>query len=287
MDKILDWLKGLKDKFIEFWNKYTPKQKTVIISVVLAIFLALVLLTYFLTRPVYVKFVDLQDQKTASEMVEALEGEAIPYKTETSGDTTTISVQQDYFSQATMLAGSNDLLSEGMTYDDAFDNGLSTSAEEKRTKTNLALQTSVRSSLLKLDGVQDATVFINAPVDDGTIFSEKQQKSVSVSLKLSDDNKMDSTSAKSIAYFLANAVGNSDTKDIVITDTENNLLYGNLDDETLGGSISDTADFKKKLQNQIADNVCQVLLKVDYDEVKIGNSNIKLDMDVVNTLSKT
>lgn len=288
MDKILDWLKGLKDKFIAFWNKYTPKQKTVIITVVVAIFLALVLLTYFLTRPVYVKFVDLEDQKTASEMVEALEGDSIPHKVETKNGVTTISVQQEYFSQATMLAGSNDLLAEGMTYEKAFDNSLSTSAEEKRTKSNLALQTSIRSALLKMEGVSDATVFIDAPEDDGTIFSEKQEKSVSVSLRLKEGSKMDKTSAKSIAYFLANAVGSTSTDKIIITDTENNLLFGKMvEDDTLGGSISDTAEFKKKLSNQIAENVCQVLLKVDYDAVEIGNSNIKFDMDVVETLSKT
>ena len=288
MDKILDWLKKLKDKFIAFWNKYTPKQKTVIITVVVAIFLALVLLTYFLTRPVYVKFVDLEDQKAASEMVDALEGDEIPYKVETKNGITTISVQQEYFSKATMLAGSNDLLAEGMTYQEALDNSLSTSAEEKRTKSNLALQTSIRTALLKLDGVSDATVFIDAPEDDGTLMAEKQDKSVSVSLKLKEGNKMDATSAKSVAYFLANAVGSTSTDKIVITDTENNLLFGKLvDDDTLGGNISDTAEFKKKLQNQIADNVCQVLLKLDYDAVEIGNSNIKLDMDVVESLSKT
>lgn len=288
MDKILDWLKKLKDKFIAFWNKYTPKQKTVIITVVVAIFLALVLLTYFLTRPVYVKFVDLEDQKSASEMVDALEGDEIPYKVETKSGITTISVQQEYFSKATMLAGSNDLLAEGMTYQEALDNSLSTSAEEKRTKSNLALQTSIRTALLKLDGVSDATVFIDAPEDDGTLLAEKQDKSVSVSLKLKEGSKMDATSAKSVAYFLANAVGSTSTDKIVITDTENNLLFGKLvDDDTLGGNISDTAEFKKKLQNQIADNVCQVLLKLDYDAVEIGNSNIKLDMDVVESLSKT
>ena len=72
MEKILDWLKSMKDKIVDFWNKYTAKQKTVIVCVVLAIFLAMVLLVYFLTRPVYVQFLTIDDTKTASQMVDAL-----------------------------------------------------------------------------------------------------------------------------------------------------------------------------------------------------------------------
>lgn len=38
---MMDQLISIKDKILEFWNKYTTKQKTVIISVVLAILFAL------------------------------------------------------------------------------------------------------------------------------------------------------------------------------------------------------------------------------------------------------
>lgn len=44
---MMDQLIAIKDKILDFWNKYTSKQKTIIICVVLAIFFALVLLGYF------------------------------------------------------------------------------------------------------------------------------------------------------------------------------------------------------------------------------------------------
>ena len=50
---MMDQLIAMKDKIVAFWNKYTTRQKTVIICVVLGVFFALVLLSYFLTRPVY------------------------------------------------------------------------------------------------------------------------------------------------------------------------------------------------------------------------------------------
>ena len=56
---MMDQLIAIKDKIVEFWNKYTTKQKTIIVCVTLAIFFALVLLGYFLTRPVYTNLVTL------------------------------------------------------------------------------------------------------------------------------------------------------------------------------------------------------------------------------------
>ena len=47
---MMDQLIAIKDKLLAFWNKYTTKQKTIIICVVLAVFFAIVILSYVLTR---------------------------------------------------------------------------------------------------------------------------------------------------------------------------------------------------------------------------------------------
>ena len=47
---MMDQLIAIKDKLLAFWNKYTTKQKTIIICVVLAVFFAIVILSYVQTR---------------------------------------------------------------------------------------------------------------------------------------------------------------------------------------------------------------------------------------------
>ena len=69
---MMDQLIAIKDKILAFWNKYTNRQKTIIICVVLAIFFALVLLGYFLTRPTYLDLVTLKGD-TAAEFDDTLE----------------------------------------------------------------------------------------------------------------------------------------------------------------------------------------------------------------------
>ena len=284
---MMDRLIAIKDKFLAFWDKYTTKQKTLIISVVLAIFFAIVLLSYFLTRPVYTELVKLSGD-TASTFDSALSSEGIDYKKESdSKGNTVFSVEQSQYSDAVLLMGENKITDTEMSWDDAFNNDMTVSSAEKQTKATLALQSSIRKGLMNFDGVEDATVYVNRPTDDGTIFSEKKETSVSASLKLAKGSEITSETAQAIAYYLANAVGNSTTDNIILTDTTGNLLYGQKEDNTLGGSVSGSDDYKEKLRNTFCKNVSNMLMKAGYDDVQIGSANIKFNMDKVTELVKT
>lgn len=285
---MMDQLIAIKDKILDFWNKYTSKQKTIIICVVLAIFFALVLLGYFWTRPVYTQLVTLSGD-TASEFDAALAGEGIKYKKESNSNGNTIfSVEQSRYSDAVLLMGENKISSEeGMTWEDALDNSMVDSSEQRQTKANLALQSSIRQGLKEFDGVEDATVYINRPIDDGTIYSERKETSVSVALKLAKNSEMKSETASALAFYLANAVGNATTDNVIITDTAGNLLYGDKEDNTLGGNITSNTEFQEKLRNQFGKNVSDMLRKAGYDDVQIGSANIRFNMDEVTELIKT
>ena len=187
---MMDRLIAIKDKFLAFWDKYTTKQKTLIISVVLAIFFAIVLLGYFLTRPVYTELVKLSGD-TASTFDSALSSGGIDYKKESdSKGNTVFSVEQSQYSDAVLLMGENKITDTEMSWDDAFNNDMTVSSAEKQTKATLALQSSIRKGLMNFDGVEDATVYVNRPTDDGTIFSEKKETSVSASLKLAKGSEI-------------------------------------------------------------------------------------------------
>ena len=284
---MMDRLIAIKDKFLAFWDKYTTKQKTLIISVVLAIFFAIVLLGYFLTRPVYTELVKLSGD-TASTFDSALSSGGIDYKKESdSKGNTVFSVEQSQYSDAVLLMGENKITDTEMSWDDAFNNDMTVSSAEKQTKATLALQSSIRKGLMNFDGVEDATVYVNRPTDDGTVFSEKKETSVSASLKLAKGSEITSETAQAIAYYLANAVGNSTTDNIILTDTTGNLLYGQKEDNTLGGSVSGSDDYKEKLRNTFCKNVSNMLMKAGYDDVQIGSANIKFNMDKVTELVKT
>lgn len=284
---MMEHLLTIKDKILEFWNKYTAKQKTVIICVACAILLAIVLLAYFMTRPVYDSLVSLTGDAAVT-FDEALEGAGISYEKEADANgNITFKVEHSRYEDAALLMSEKQITEDEMSWKDALDSDMTTSSDEKQTKKTLALQSSIRRGLLNFDGVEDATVYINRPKDDGTIFAEKQPTSVSAALKVSGNKTMESDTANAIAYYLANAVGNADTNDIVITDTTGNLLFNGKEETGLGGTINTTAEFKEKLKQTYVKNVQDLLIKYGFDDVEISNSNIVLDMDKVTELKET
>ncbi|MBQ4463261.1 MAG: hypothetical protein II915_02475 [Eubacterium sp.] len=285
---MMDRLVAIRDKLLAFWNRYTTKQKTIIICVALAILFAIVLLAYFLTRPVYVDLVTL-NADAASEFREQLDAAGVDYEDEAiSTDRVRFRVEQGQYSDAVVVMGANQITdSEGMSWEDALQEDMTTTSQVRSAKIDLALQSSIRTGLLTFDGVEDATVYLSRQEDDMTVFAEKAEAYVSASLKLAKGYEMDQNVAMGIAYYIANAVGNKTTDNIIITDTTGNLLYGSKEDNTLGGSVTGVNDYREKLQNTFAKNVETMLRKAGWDDVEIGKSAIKFRMDKIEELVKT
>lgn len=285
---MMDHLIAIKDKLLSFWNKYTARQKTIIICVVLALFFALVLLSYFLTRPVYTHLATFSDASLASTLSEALETEGIQANVTTDeAGNTSFEVEQEQYSNAVMVMGANGIVDKEMTWETALESDMTTSSMEKHTKITLALQSSVKQNLLNFDGVEDATVIIDRPEDDKTFIAATKEASVSVTLRLAEGKELDSETATAMAYYLTNAVGNKTTDNIVIVDTTGNLLYGAKTDNTLGGTVSGTDDYKSKLQQTFAERTKKMLLKAGYDDAEVSSMAIKFNMDKVEELITT
>lgn len=276
-------LKQIWSKIVAFWNKYSTKQKTIVISVIVAVILAIVILAMIVNKVSYVTLMVCEDTKTASKAIELLEAEGIDCKLD--DDLVTVLVAEGENTEAMITVGKSDLPTSDYSYEDALTNSMSTTESEKALKSNLALQSDVRNKLKALNGIEDAVVFINKPVDDYTIMSENQEATVSVLLTLTDDSTLNNENAEYVAKFLAGIVGNKTTDNITIIDSSNNLLFGGSSDNVLGGSVNSVIDYKEKLTNLIVNNVKQVLLKYDnFKDVEVGASNIKFDMNKVSEL---
>ena len=283
----MDQLIVIKDKILEFWNKYTAKQKTIIICVGCAILIAIVLLAYFMTRPVYTDVATLSGD-AAITFDKALDGAGLDYeKVSDSEGNTTFRVEQSEYSDAILLMGENQITDDEMTWEKALESDMTTSSDQKQTKATLALQSSIRKGLLNFDGVEDATVYINRPKDDGTIFANKEETSVSVSFKMAGNKTMNGETADAIAYYLANAVGSAKPDHIVLTDTKGNLLFNGQENAGLGGTINSTEEYREKLRNNFAKYVRDLLTKAGYDDVEVSKSNIVFDMDKITELVTT
>ena len=69
---MLDRLKAIQTKFVEFWNRFTSKQKTLIISISAAVIFTLVALIVLLNRTRYVELVTFDNTADAAAAKEIL-----------------------------------------------------------------------------------------------------------------------------------------------------------------------------------------------------------------------
>ncbi len=274
---MVDRVKQIPAKLLEFWNKYTSKQKTVIICVAATVLIALVILYVCLTRTTYEYLTSFDNTNDTSQLTRLLEENSITYKL--SKDGKTVYVDKGKTTDALLIMGSNDIPESPMSWNEALKNDMSTTETVASKKQQLAFQSDLRTYLVSVDGIKDANVVVNTPVDDGTIFAETQESSVSVVLTLSEE--LSEEAVQGMASYLARAVGNENTDKVTIIDTAGNLLFGGMDDGTFTGSIKSVIDYKEKLSQNIKKEVIELLLDYDYQDVQIGASNLKFNMDQV------
>ena len=274
MNAIVERLKQIPAKLLEFWNKYNSKQKTLIVCITAAVFLILVGVVYFLSRPKMEELIQTSSAAESSSIINSLDAAGIRHKT--SRDGLIIYVDSKKYTDALLQLAENNIPSIGMTLDELFDNGFTTTESEKKLKANIYKQDWLRNSLLKMENIEDATVSITPPTDGNSIFESTEETSVSVILTIGDGFRPEM--AKTIANIVAGAVGNKTTNSVTISDHHGNLLFSQTED-LLAGTVNSTLEYQQELSNLKVEALYQLLMKIPaYEDAKIV-PNLLFDMD--------
>lgn len=282
-------IKEIPNKFKEFWNKYTGKQKTIIISVICVVLIAIGITAWFVSRPSWTMFQAFENLDDANSMATALDGAGIKYKASNNG--LTLYVKEGDMTNALYTMSDNGLVDKGYTWDKAFDNSMSTTESEKSQKRILALQSQIKQALVKYSFIDDADVFIDVPATSYKVLedADKNATSITAVINVSDKNKEEVTTerAEALAYWLANAVG-TDVSNVVINDNEgHNIFNGSLDDGLGGALAGGSSEYVSKLRQTIKQNVINLLLSCDYDDIEVGTDGIQFDMRKIETLRRS
>lgn len=277
---MVERLKKIPTTLLETWNKFTSKQKTLIISVVLAVLLTIVILVYMLSRTSWKELTPCENTKQANEIVTLLDEEGIPHRE--SDDGLTIYVDEKRYTDALLKLGSEDIMTTGMTTEDLFNTSMTTTQSERDLKATIYLQDDIaRTIRTNMTGVKDAVVYIGDSSSSYTIFEDQKEKPASVLLTVNDE--FSASSAEAIAMMVASAIGNQTTEKIKVTDQNGNVLFNGTSDLYSVGSFKTNLEYKEKLNATISNNIYMMMLKLGYDDAEIG-LNLKLDMDVVEEL---
>lgn len=152
----MDQLKELPKRILEWWNKFSTKQKTIVVGIVAGVIVALALLVTVLTRKQYVPLTTCETTAEAAEVVDLLESNNFDYETNTEGTTITILDSQE--AEARLLLGSNNIPNMNYTIDDVTDGGFSTTESDKQKRYVVYMQEYMEEILESNSSVKKATV---------------------------------------------------------------------------------------------------------------------------------
>lgn len=162
-------LRNIPKQLLEWWNKFSVKQKTLIASIFLVVIIGLVIVARVLTTPTMVPVRTCENTKEAAEVKQLLEGESIDY--DVSSDGLSFSVKSQDEANAAILLGQNGIPASGYDINNVFEGGFSTTEADKAKKYQLYLEDRLAQQLQMLDMVDEASVKLSMPVDDGTVLA--------------------------------------------------------------------------------------------------------------------
>lgn len=279
MDKILDFLKGLPAKLLEFWNKYTGKQKTIIISVLAAVIFTLVALIWLSTRTNYVTLATFESTTDAAEARGYLDESDTNFKYRLSSDALTISVDEKQISEARLVLGQNGVTETAQEdYTWLFDNSFTTTDSERQLKAKITLQNTLAMDICSMDGIRSAAVRINLPDARSSLLETDQEASASIRLTTTED--LAPERVEGIASYVANTLGNRNTDNIRIVDQTGQLLFEGGDSSS--GSLTSNNKIRNEVISSIENNIRSLLVSGIYDDAQVmTNLDIQLDETLI------
>ncbi|MCM1156198.1 MAG: flagellar M-ring protein FliF [Roseburia sp.] len=280
MDKLLEKLKELGNRILEWWNRFTTKQKTLIVMVVAAVVLAIAILVTVLNRPQYVLLKNCEDTTQAADVRDLLEEEGLNYTV--SDDGLEFRILKSQQSDAILLLGSNSIRTAGYGIENVTDGGFATTESDKQRAYVLYLEKYIEDNVLEpIEAVKSATVMLNIPENTGTLIDSDKESSCNVTLSLKEDISPESAAA--IARAIATGLGNETTKNIVIMDTEANMLFSGDDDYSVSGTANSQLSVKAEAERLVTSEVKQVLLGTnEFDTIEVA-TNLVLDFSRTST----
>ncbi len=269
-------LNQAKQRAVEFWNKYNRKQKTMMISIVLAVIVLLVVVVMMVNKPQYVILVECESAATAKDVRSCLDEAKIEY---TISDNYVVKVKKEDKVEAEMAIATSGVVAKEYTIDEALADSMSTTEADKQKKYQAYLQDRLRVSIEQLNYVKAARVTIKVPESKLSVLDSKEESTAAVVLNLK--KKISTSTAENMAQWIATSLGNDTTASITIIDTDGNMLFRGTDykeDGYIGGSKS---EMQQAAMDLVSTNVKKLFEAAElYQSVEVS-SYLDMSFDTV------
>ncbi|MDR2547167.1 MAG: flagellar M-ring protein FliF [Lachnospiraceae bacterium] len=270
------------NRVLEWWQKFTPRQKTFIIAVSAGVTLTLVILVSVLNQTQYVPLSTAANASEGAELRDLLEADgSIRYKV--SPDGLRFEVDKRQLASANLLLGANNFQSSAWSIDNVVSGGFSTTEADKQKRYKAYLENQIIEMAMNLTNVRGARVQLDLPDNDGTLLSRDRESSAYIQLELSGE--FSEEQAANFAKGISVGLGSRTSQNIVIMDSNGNMLFsGDAAHNASAGSSSNTQlTAKNRAETAVNNEIRRVIMGTnEYDRVIVA-SNLAIDFSNTRT----
>lgn len=269
-------VKKILDKIVDWWKKFNNKQRILLISVFSVVMIALVILAVVMTKPNYEHLHVCKDFAEAAKIKEILAtDESIDYIF--SEKTLSFSVKEEDVGTASMLLGSSEIELSSYNINNVVNGSMTMTEADKQKLYKDYLEKKFADHISDLTMVENATVSLNLPKDDGTILSKKEKATAGITLRLKGD--ISEEQAYAMALYVSTQIGNETTEGITIIDQHSNVIYSGKDSQSAMSTVTTQLTYKEKMENEIKAEISDVLVKSHvFSSVQVA-MNLDVDFD--------
>lgn len=270
----MDKAKGSYTALVSIFNKLSVQQRLMLGGISAVAIVLLLFILFAFNEPSYTTLYNNLASDEASEVVNYLNNQKIPYKLDNGGNSINVS-KVDVYEVRLALAGKG-IPSSGMIGYEIFDkNTIGMSEFMQKINFKRALEGEISRTIIQQDGIENARVHIVTP--EKAVFKDEQKEATaSVVLKLRGGYLLSQQSIMAITNLVASSVEGLEASSVTIIDNKGHLLSKKPEDTGLAINSGKQYEIKSSIETYLANKAQTILDKiVGYD-----NSDVKVNVDL-------
>lgn len=236
---------------IQYWKRLSLVARIAIVAGALAIILCAGLWSGGSRR--YEPLFSGLEPQDASEVVQVLDEDKVPYRLGGRGDTIMVPAADVY--RLRLLCASQGLPRGGVVGYEVMDKTqLGSTDFERRVSYLRALQGELTRTIMQVEGVEQARVHIVLP-EDSLFVTERRGATAAVLVRLRPGGELDKNQVRGMVHLVAHSVEGLDPADVTVLDVHGRLLSAGIEDDGAGTALAATTSqfdlqqaFQQKLQ---------------------------------------
>jgi flagellar M-ring protein FliF len=256
-----DQLLIYKNKILETWSSFSKKQKLMIIGTLLLLFISMILLINWSSKPQFVPIYSNLPPVEAGEIVSEIEAKGIPVQL--SSDGASVSVPKAEAAKLKVELAHAGIPRSGNINYGVFSENMSFGMTDKQFNVveRDAMQNELRYLIEQIDGVQQAKVMITMPKESVWLTTDEQTSSASVVLTTRPGLQLDQAQINGLYHLISKSVPTLPTDNIVIMN-QNWQSFELIDESKLDTKISahqEQRQVRKDIERDIQRELQQML----------------------------